>query len=284
MTLIDQITGILRTFRGVMGIAAEHLHTRECLLVNPHLRFPAASVIKVPIMVEVYAQAAEGRLSLDERLCLTQTDTVGGSGVLQRLQAGLALPIRDLVTLMIIVSDNTAANMLLDRVGVASVNRRMAAYGLTSTKVFRKAFADRAEVEPDEEARYGFGVTTPAEMLTLLKRIATGEAVDQAACDAMIQTLRGQQVRLMLPRRLPSERDSVTIAHKTGESAMPGPDSSGLRRHIRNDVGIVDAPRGRYLLCLFTQDVADVRWSPENEALVTGANLSRLIYDHFNTP
>jgi len=65
---------------------------------------------------------------------------------------------------------------------------------------------------------------------------------------------------------------------------MPGPDPSGLRRHICNDVGIVDAPRGRYLICLFTQDVADVRWSPENEALVTGANLSRLIYDHFNPP
>lgn len=282
--LLDRIMERLRLFRGVMGIAAEHLRTRECLLVNAHQRFPAASVIKIPIMVEVYAQIAEGRLDLDDGLLLTDADKVGGSGVLQYLQAGIILPIRDLVMLMIIVSDNTAANLLLDRVGVTHVNRRMAACGLPSTKVFRKAFAEHPEVDPDEEAVYGFGVSTPYEMMRLLKRIACGDVIDPAACDAMVETMRRQQINLMLPRRLPFERDAVTIAHKTGESRMSRPDPSGLRRHVRNDVGIVDAPQGRYLICLFTQDVMDSRWLPENEALTTGADISRLIYDHFNPP
>lgn len=282
--LLDHILARLRTFHGVVGMAAEHLSTGECLLINPRQRFPAASVIKLPIMVEVHAQAAEGRLSMEETIPLTEADKVGGSGVLQFLQAGLALPVRDLVVLMIIVSDNTAANILLDRVGVASVNRRMADYGLTATKVFRKAFADRAEVDPDEEALYGFGVTTPHDMLALLKRIATDQAVSPTVCGEMVETMRAQQVRLMLPRRLPFDRDTITIAHKTGETTMLRPDPSGVRRHVRHDVGIVDTPRGRYLIGVFTQDVADARWSPENEALLLGADLSRLLYDHFAAP
>ena len=115
--MLDTLRSTLADFKGVMGVAARNLDTGEELAVNADLRFPTASTIKTAVMVEAYHQAAEGTLPLDSVIALRQADKVGGSGVLNGLHEGLSLTVADLVHLMIVVSDNTATNLLVTRLG-----------------------------------------------------------------------------------------------------------------------------------------------------------------------
>lgn len=272
----------LRGFRGVMGVAAKHLDTGEAIAVNADLRFPTASTIKLAVMVEVFHQIAEGRLRKDQLLTLTDAVKVGGSGVLTGLRPGGQHSVADLLYLMIAVSDNTATNLLIGLVGTSRVNERMASYGLPQTRLYRPTFRDgRADVLPEEEKEFGLGSTTAREMARLMELIATGKAVSREASDEMIAILTRQQVRDMVPRLLPDETAGVVVANKTGIDAEKAPDASGVHRHVRADAAIVTTPKGRYVVAIHARRVEDTRWSVDNEALVTGAEVSRLIYDHF---
>ena len=191
--------------------------------------------------------------------------------------------VADLVELMIVVSDNTATNMLIGRVGTLAVDKRLDAYGLTETRLFRPTFRDgHPDVLPDLERQFGLGMTTPREMAALMARIANGTAVSPEASAAMLATLRRQQDRAMIPRLLPSE--GVEVGNKTGtdEEKQAGPD--GIKRHIRADAAIVTGPNGlRYVIAIYARQIEDTRWTIDNDALVTGARVSRLVYDHFAT-
>jgi beta-lactamase class A len=262
-----------------MGVAAVHLGSGETVAVNADLRFPTASVIKVPVMVTVFQQVVEGRLRQDQILTLREEEKVGGSGVLHSLRAGASLSVADLLFLMIALSDNTATNMLIGLVGTKSVDDLMAASGFPLTRLYRPTFrGGKPDVFPEEEKEFGLGSTTPREMARLLEGIARGTVVGKGASEEMLALLRKQQDRDMIPRRLP-EGDDVAIASKSGTDSRKGAD--GVERAIRNDVGIVTTPRGRYVIAIFTQGVADTRWGVENEALVAGADVSRMVFDHF---
>jgi beta-lactamase class A len=139
--LLEQIHSAVATFKGVMGVAARNLGTGEELLVNADLRFPSASTIKTAVMVEAYHQAAEGKLPLDTPITLRDADKVGGSGVLNGFRDGATLRVADLIHLMIVVSDNTATNLLVNRLGTAAIDERLAAHGRANTKIFRPTFA-----------------------------------------------------------------------------------------------------------------------------------------------
>src|SRR5205823_6816561 len=137
-------------------------------------------------------------------------------GVLQRMHAGLVLTIGDLLDLMMTLSDNTATNLLIGRVGTASVDKRLASHGLTRTRLFRPTFRDgRPDVFPEEEKEFGLGVATPREMAHLMQLLAEGKVVDRAASEAMIAIMAEQAFRTMVPRSLP-ETDDVVIADKPG--------------------------------------------------------------------
>lgn len=277
-----RLTERLRGLRGVMGIAAKHLDTGEAIAVNADVRFPTASTIKVAVMVEVFHQIAEGRLRKDQLLTLTDEVKVGGSGVLTGLRPGGQYSIADLLYLMIAASDNTATNLLIELVGTSRVNERMASHGLSQTRLYRPTFRDgHADVFPEEEKEFGLGSSTPREMARLMELIATGKVVSRPARDEMIAILARQQFRDMVPRLLPGEGAGVVVANKTGVDAEKAPDSSGIHRHIRADVGLVTTSRGRYVIAIYARQVEDTRWSVDNEALVTGAEVSRTIYDHF---
>jgi beta-lactamase class A len=183
---------------------------------------------------------------------------------------------------MIAVSDNTATNMLIGLVGTKAVDDLMAARGFPLTRLYRPTFrGGKADVFPEEEKEFGLGSTTPREMGRLLEGIARGSVVGKAASAEMMALLRKQQDRDMIPRRLP-EDDDVLVASKSGTDSRTGPD--GRDGAIRNDVAVVSTPRGRYVIAIFTQGVADTRWSVDNAALVTGAEISRLVFDHFTRP
>jgi len=178
----DQVGAVVKAFRGQMGVAAMELRTGETIGVDADSRFPTASTIKTAVMIEAWQQAADGRLSMDTPLTLRDADKVGGAGVLRGLHDGLALTLADLIHLMIELSDNTATNLLIERVGTARVNERLESYGLRETKLFRPTFRDgRPDVLPDLEREFGLGMTTPREMARLMAVIAEGKAVNRAA-------------------------------------------------------------------------------------------------------
>lgn len=267
-------------FEGVAGVYARNLATGEEIAVNADARFPTASTIKTAVMLEVYQQAAEGSLKLDEMLALTDELKVGGSGVLNGLSAGLRLPIRDLVHLMILLSDNTATNMLVARVGTRRIDDRLVSLGFKDTKIFRPTFRDgKPDVHPELEKEFGLGMSTPREMGRLMALIAEGKAVTPDASRAMLNTLRRQSDRAMIPRDLPS---GLQIGNKTGTDSEKLPDAAGRRGAIRADAAIVEGNGVRYVIAVFTRQGRDASGSVDNAGVVLGARVARLVHDHWS--
>jgi beta-lactamase class A len=277
-----EISARAKAFRGVFGLAAKNLATGEVVLVNPDQRFPSASTIKTPILVEAFRQIDAGRLKRDQLVTLRAEDKVGGSGVLRILHPGLQITLNDALELMISQSDNTATNLVVGLVGTANVNSAMESYGLKDTLLFRPTFRQgRPDVHPQLEKEFGLGMSTPRDMCRLFELIAEGRAVSPKASADMATILKHQRYQDMIPRGLP---DAAEVANKTGtdEEKLPGPD--GIARQVRADGGIVKGPKARYVIAIFTRQVEDGRGSVDNDALVFGGTVSRLVYDHFNQP
>lgn len=275
----QQIAGAARQFDGEIGVYARNLISGEEIAVNADARFPTASTIKTAVMLEAHHQAAEGKLRLDDTLTLNEAVKVGGSGVLNGLGAGLQLKISDLIHLMIAVSDNTATNLLVARLGTKQIDDRLAGHGLQQTKIFRPTFRDgRADVFPELEREFGLGMTTPREMGKLMTLIAEGRAVSADASAAMLATLRRQQDHGMIPRLLPT---GIQAGNKTGTDSEKLPDVRGRRGSIRADAAIVTGPGLKYVLTIYTRRGGDDTAGVDNAALTVGARISRLVFDHF---
>lgn len=277
-----RITARLASFRGAMGVFAIHLDTGETIAVNADTRFPTASLIKTGVMVEVFRLIETGRLRRDQPVPLADEIKVGGSGVLHSLRGGSSWSVADLLFLMMALSDNTATNMLISLTGTQAVNERMESLGLKQTRLYRPTFrGGQADAFPEEEKEYGLGSSTPREMAGLMERIARGQAVSPQASKDMEALLGKQQIHEILCRLLPGSDTGVTVAHKTGQDEEKLPDAAGAPGSVRTDAGIVTTPKGRYVIAIFARHAADMRWTVDNEALVTGAEVSRQVFDHF---
>jgi len=274
----------VHAFHGEMGVYAKNLATGEIVAVDADRRFPTASLIKVAVMAEVFHQIAEGKLSKDKTVTVKNSDKAGGETVpLNMLHPGVVVTVDDLLHFMIAYSDNTATNLLVGLVGTANVDKLLEAYGLTKTRLYRPTFRDgHADVLPEEEKEFGLGSTTPREAATLLELIAEGKVVSRTACDAMIALLAQQQDRAMIPRSLPFEKEEILVANKTGWDEEKLPDSKGFKGDVRNDAAYVKSPKARLVLAICARRIADKRASADNETFVTGAAISRMIYDAFS--
>jgi beta-lactamase class A len=274
---VEAIETAIREFDGVVGLAARNLVTNEEIVVNGDMRFPTASTIKTAVMLEAWHQAAQSTLSMDATLTLRESEKVGGSGVLNGLSDGLTLKVRDLIHLMIVLSDNTATNLLVNRLGTKRIDDRLAAHGLEQTKLFRPTFRDgKADVFPELEREFGLGMSTPREMAKLMALIADERAVGADASRSMLATLRGQQDRAMIPRLLPA---GVRVANKTGTDSEKLPDERGRRGAIRVDAAVVTGENVGYVIAIFVRRGADTRGGVDNAGVLLGAKLSRIIYD-----
>src|SRR5262249_26343647 len=181
-------------------------------------------------------------------------------------------------------SDNTATNLLVRLAGTANIDKRLASYGLAHTKIFRPTFRDgHADVFPEEEHEFGLGMTTPRETVRLFRLIAEGKIVSRAVCDEMLGILEKRQDQAMIPRSLPLERDGIVVANKTGWDDEKLPDAKGFKGLIRSDAAYVKNPKSRYVIAICARRGEDRRATVDNEALVTGAELSRMVYDHFGS-
>lgn len=204
-----------------MGAIACDLEGNELVACDADSAYPAASVIKVPLVMALHAEAAAGRLSLDERLAVGAP--VDGSGVLRHLSDVREVSLRDLATLTVIVSDNTATNRLIERVGVDVVNRHLDGWGCGGSRL-RRAMYDF------EAARRGRdNVMRPRDAARLFGMLLRGELADRATSDAVLAVFSRNQDESRLARYLPM---GTYVAHKSGY--IPG---------VRNDAGVVRAER-----------------------------------------
>lgn len=234
--LRHRIMEIERKSGGTLGLVVRAVRTNEEITFNEDEIFPAASTIKIPILVEAFRQVIEGHLSLDEQMVLTEEDKVGGMGILKELTAGLKLPFIDILTLMIIISDNVAANMAITRVGMENVNSYMRELGLHKTLLQRKMM--------DFEARKrGLdNYTSPRDMAELLYKLYMKTILNEWSCEKILDIMRRQQINDRIPRYLP---EGIQVAHKTGELAG-----------VRHDVGIVFAKEPFIISAMF-KDLKD---------------------------
>ncbi len=246
---------------GVTGYAIVNLETGERITRRGDETFPTASLIKVPVMVTVYDLVAKGELSLDDPLTLLKIDKVGGAGVLHLFKPGLVLTVRDATALMIAVSDNTATNLILDRILIRRVWDKMEALGLRHTKVHHKVSTWASSVAPDSTKKYGLGVTTPSEMATLFGLIANGQAVNPAADSAMLAMLDDNQDSELLQRYV----SDVRAPHKTG--AVDASRTECAIFHLQS----------RVVACALTKENQDQRWLVDNEAQLTLGAIGRAV-------
>lgn len=233
MKLADTVARHAEECGGTVAVAAVHLETGERLEREAARSFPSASVIKVPILAALHQEAEGGRLSREETVTLTEAVKVPGSGVLRELHAGLELTLEDLARLMIVVSDNTATNLLIDRIGAETVNRLLADLGFEVTRLGRKMY-DFAARDRGLENHCAAG-----EITAMLVRMERRELVSAAASEAMLAVMKRQAYVSKIPRLLPLD---TTVANKTGE--ITG---------VSHDVGLIYAPSGPIALSVLTQ-------------------------------
>ena len=242
---------IQRTTRSVnatWGIYVKSLETGEEVAVDADRQMETMSTIKIPLMVEVLEQVKAGRLKLTDKYTFVEVDSQPGTGTIQRLDPGAVMTVKDLITLMIIVSDNTATEVLYRMVGgPEAVNARMDALGLGKTRAMnvpsRWFPALRSAPTTEQfyrEGKHPFGLSTPREMGRLLEMMERGTLVDKLSSDLMLRIMRSQLYRTRIPRYV----TGYTIPHKTGDF-LP---------YVGDDVGMLEAPGKTIILSVFTEN------------------------------
>jgi beta-lactamase class A len=268
-TLDGRIAPLAAAHKGQVAVAVKHLVTGESYYLNADAVMPTASLIKVAVMIETYQQAAEGKLKLSDRVTLREEDKVPGSGLLTyHFSDGATFSVRDAVNLMMSVSDNTATNLVLDKVGVASVNRRMEEWGLKETRINAKVFrGSTTSVDPERSKRFGLGSTTAREMAKLMEELQTGERFRPALKQCMLGHLRKNEDAKKFPRLLPP---GTAMAHKDGSV-----------NDARTDAGIIHTPTGPVVVVVLTAENEDRRWTNENAGDLLCARVALAVFEHF---
>jgi beta-lactamase class A len=254
------------SFSGTVSLYAKNLDTGAEYSLNGDEPVRTASTIKLAVMVEAFARVAEGRARWTDELVLGKSARYGGSGVLPNLTDGLRLTLRDAVTLMMNVSDNTATNMVLDSLTTDAVNERMGSLGFKQTRIMRRVGGggESREGKVESNKRFGLGRTSPHEMVTLMEKLERGEVVSAAASKEMIELLKQEQSKLGIFRRL----WNVETATK-----------SGALDALRSNVGIIYHARGRIALAVTCDDMPQPDWTPDNPALLLMSGLSEIIVE-----
>jgi len=246
---------------GIVGYTVHNLDTGERLERRGDETFSTASLIKVSILVTVYDLAEQKKLSLDDPLTVLKIDKVPGSGQLQFLHDNSTITVRDAAWLMTTLSDNTATNLLLDRIIIRRVWDKMEKLGLPHTKVHSKSFLRIASVAMDSSVKYGLGVTTPNEMARLFALLAEGRAVSPAADSAMLDMLAHNVDDTKLQRFVAG----LDVPHKTGDTDQ-----------VRTECALFPL-QTRVVTCVLTKENVDTRYMIDNEAQVMMARMGEAV-------
>lgn len=223
----------IRRFDGQAGVVVEDLKTGWRLVHQADRSFPAASVIKVPMMTGCFQAAEEGRLDLNSHVAIRSSDKVSGSGVLKAMPGKRSVPASRLIEWMITESDNTATNALISRLGMDYFNRHFRRLGLEDTRLSRKM------MDFSQRKRGVENTTTAGDMAEVLRKIYRADSVRPAVSRSCLGLLKRQRTRDRIPAQLPR---GTPVAHKTG-----------LERSVCHDAGIIFTRKGDLLICVLTQ-------------------------------
>ncbi len=264
-----RIAPLTDAHKGKVAVAVKHLLTGETYYLNADAVMPTASLIKVAVMIETYQQVSDGKLKLTDRLTLRDEDKVPGSGLLTtHFSEGTTFSLRDAIHLMMAVSDNTATNLILDKVGIANVNKRMEAWGLKETRINAKVFrGSTTSVDPERTKRYGLGSTTAREMAKLMEDLQMSDRFRPALKQSLLGHLYRNDDKDKFARLLPP---GTRVAHKDGSVS-----------DARTDAGIIETPTGPVVVVVLTNQNADRRWVSDNAGNLLCARVALAVYEHF---
>lgn len=241
--LATSVNDVDHNLDGVLGVAILDLSNGRQFLLNADDVFPQASSIKIAVLAELYYQTQQGRLQLTDMYTVEQSDLVPDSDIMGGLTPGVTkITLHDLATMMVAVSDNSATNVLIDRVGMENVNALMDSLGLTHTRLRRKMMDLKAASEGREN------VSTPREMMTLLGAVYRGKVLNKGMTDDFLKILSTHKDS-WISRNLP---DDLRVADKPG--SLEG---------VRNDSGIVFAKNRPFVICVMTTYLRNEREGEE---------------------
>ncbi len=265
--LESRLSPLISAHRGQVGLVVKHLKTGERFAHRADEPMATASLIKVAVMIEAYRQAEAAQLDLTKMTTLREEDKVPGSGILtQHFSAGTSLSVRDCLRLMIVYSDNTATNLVVDQIGLNATSEAMEKLGCPNTRLHAKVFRADTSIAPERSKRFGLGSTTAAEMVRLLEKLHARELVSRKASEAMLDHLARCQDDTMLAQQLPK---GTKLAHKTGSVGQ-----------IRTDAGIIETPGGPVAVAVLTAENENPSLGPAvGNRLI--AQVGKEVHDHF---
>ena len=269
LSLETRIGVELKSYDGTMGIYINDLQG-NVITINADEKFETASTIKVYILAALFDAIEKDKASLSDMLEYKKEHEIDGSGVLNSLEIGTVLSVKNLATLMIIVSDNIATNILIDYLGVDNINDCIQALGCKDTILHNPI---------DFEKYDKLGTSTPRDYASMFERMAQGTLISPEASAQMLAICKQQHYNSMLTKSIPAyyldpdnfdDGEIIYVASK-----------SGSMNACRNDGGIISTPYGKYVIVLFNKEFSDAMYYPEHPATVFGSKVSRLVFDQY---
>jgi D-alanyl-D-alanine carboxypeptidase (penicillin-binding protein 5/6) len=269
-TLERVLLPAIEQHRGEVAVAVKHLKTGEIYEYHADRPMPTASLIKFPVMIAAYEAAKKEKLDFGITVELEKDDKVQGSGVLtEHFSPGTKISLRDAIHLMIVYSDNTATNLVLDELGLEATNELMESLGCPETRINSKVSRRDTSIAPERSREFGLGSTTAREMIKLVELLHARKLVSEEASREMLEHLFACEDKLKVPRSLP---DGTRVAHKTGSVSAS-----------RTDAGVMETPSGPIAFCILTTDNQDQRWTDDNEGDLFCAEVGSAVYQYFNS-
>lgn len=267
-SLEARIMPLIKAHKGQVAVAVKNLKTGEAFAYHENDPMPTASLIKFPVMIEAYRQAAEKQVDLGKPVTLKKADKVPGSGILtNHFSDGASFPLLDAVHLMIVYSDNTATNLVVDQIGLKSTAETMEKLGYPDTKLHSKVYRRETSVFPERSKRFGLGSTTAAEMVRLCEALHKKELVSPEASEAMYKHMLACEDKDKFPRFLPHD---AKVAFKTGSLD-----------EVKTAAGIIECGQGPVTVCVLTNLNEDHRWVADNAGNRLCAEVAREVFGHF---
>lgn len=262
-----QLQKVASEHRGILGYSLVHLKKKERLSFRGDEPFPSASTIKLAVLGAAMQRVSRGELGYYDTREYTEGWKRGGAGFIQNYRPGVKLELKELLHLMITVSDNSATAMMIHWLGAMEVNRWLDSLGLKSTRLLSQLPEGETELRKLAD-KWGLGVTTPNDMTTFMAALLDGRAGTTAACEEMRRILAHQYFDDLIASQSPP---SVVVASK-----------SGALNRSRSDVAIVHSPSGDYLLAVFTKENQDESWEKTNEAEAAIRTIASLVWRHYH--
>ena len=264
-TLDARVRAEITPFKGKVYLFAKNPDTGETYSFNGDERVKTASTIKIAVMIEAFARVAEGRAKWTDELVLTKAARYSGSGILPELGDGLRLTFRDCVNLMMLISDNTATNMVLDYLTTDAVNARMDSLGIKQTRLMRRVGSggESQAGKLEENKRFGLGATTPHEMVQIMGKLDRGEVISQAASKEMIDLMKREQARYAIGRT----------------TSDPMASKYGALDRLRSCVAIVYSKKGKIAVAITVDEMPEVYWSVDNPGYLLMSRLSTILIE-----